>query len=468
MSTPTQHPPAKPTKQGARATSSAKSAKGAPKTTAKTTAKTAPKSTKATRVSGIVNRSRAKQTARVSGLRDGKPLFLGWGRNLTRAQKSQYQHLAMWSFIGVIVLAVVATLGFGVFNELVLVPNQTIVSVNGTNISQDTYRKELAYQAQTLWNKLQAEIAQKNSLDLAVQKGDLSANTQDSIVTTQLQTDEANYAQATITQTSARMLVENQLIVDGAKAFEQQDHVPASTFEPSAKQIDAALAAFKKAFPNGETYSQFTSANGLSDSDVRSAIAIQIRRDNMQTYLAKRLVSPTKQIHLRRIETDTAANAAKVRSELLAGKLSDATWTDLAAKNSLDTNTKATGGDMGWVSQGTGDGGIEYWAFNSARKVGDLSPVITDTSGTFDVVQVLDINPSLPVDAATLKSAQGNALDHWLTMQRVIPGIKVGSANSTMLNASRNLPKKPDLNAALPAITPTVGGGLPPGLPTGG
>jgi len=460
MSTPTQHPPAKPAKQGARAASSAKSAKSA----SKTTAKAAPKSAKATRVSGIVNRSRAKQTARVSGLRDGKPLFLGWGRNFTRAQKSQYQHLAMWSFIGVIVLAVVATLGFGVFNELVLVPNQTVVSVNGTNISQDTYRKELAFQAQTVWNRLQTEIAQKNSLDLAVQKGDLSANTQDSIATTLLQTDEANYAQATITQASARMLVENQLIIDGAKAFEQQDHVPASTFEPSQKQIDAALATFKKAFPNGETYAQFTSANGLSDSDVRNAIAIQIRRDNMQAYLAKRLVSPTKQIHLRRIETDTAANAAKVRSELLAGKLSAATWTDLAAKNSLDTNTKATGGDMGWVSQGTGDGGIEYWAFNSARKAGDLSPVITDTSGTFDVVQVLDINPSLAVDAATLKSAQGNALDHWLTMQRVIPGIKVGSANSTMLSAPRNLPKKPDLNAALPAITPTVGGGLPPGI----
>jgi hypothetical protein len=467
MSTPTQHPPAKPAKQGARAASSAKSAKSAPKTTAKVASKAAPKSPKATRMSGIVNRSRAKQTARVSGLRDGKPLIFGWGRNMTRAQKHQYQHLAMWSFIGVIILAVVATLGFGIFNELVLVPNQTIVSVNSTNISQDTYRKELAYQAQTLWNKLQSEIAQKNSFDLAVQKGDLNANTQDAIVTTQLQTDEANYAQAQITQASARMLTDNVVIMNGAKAFEQQDHVPASTFEPSQKQIDAALASFKKAFPNGETYAQFTSANGLSDSDVHDAIAIQLRRDNMQTYLAKRLVSPTKQLHLRRIETDTAANAAKVRSELLAGKLSDATWTTLAAKNSLDTNTKSTGGDMGWGSQGTGDGGIEYWAFNSARKVGDLSPVIADSSGTFDVVQVLGIDPSRAVDATTLSSAQSNALDHWLTMERVIPGLHISSANATMLTASRNMPKKPDLNAALPAITPTVGGGLPGGLPGG-
>jgi hypothetical protein len=187
----------------------------------------------------------------------------------------------------------------------------------------------------------------------------------------------------------------------------------------------------------------------------------------MQTYLAKRLVSPTKQLHLRRIETDTAANAAKVRSELLAGKLSDATWTTLAAKNSLDTNTKSTGGDMGWGSQGTGDGGIEYWAFNSARKVGDLSPVIADSSGTFDVVQVLGIDPSRAVDATTLSSAQSNALDHWLTMERVIPGLHISSANATMLTASRNMPKKPDLNAALPAITPTVGGGLPGGLPGG-
>ncbi|HET9111529.1 MAG TPA: peptidylprolyl isomerase [Ktedonobacterales bacterium] len=447
MSTPTQHPPSK------QRVKSAKSGKAAPGSSAK-----------ANRASGVSNRVRVKQTARVSGLRDGKALIFGWGRDLTRAQKTHYQHLALWSFIGLIGVAIIGTLVFGVFNELVIIPNKTIVSVNGTNITQDTYRKELAYQAQTLWNKLQNEIGQKNAIQAKVQAGDPTATAEDSLLSTQLQADEANYAQAQITQASANALEDNVIILQGEKTFEQQDHAPSSAFEPTQKQVNDALAAFKKAFPNGETYAQFLSANGLSNADVVNSITIQLRRGNMQTYLAKRLVSPARQVHLRRIQVDTAANAAKIRAQLVAGKLSDATWSDLAKKSSLDTTTKDIGGDMGWTAQGTGDGGIEYWAYNSSRKVGDLSPVIFDVSGTYDIVQVLGIDPSRAVDPATLKAAQDNALSHWLAMQRIIPGAHIGSANSTMLTDARNLPKKPDLNATLPAVTPTVGSGIP-GMP---
>lgn len=424
----------------------------------------AAKSAKASRANSASNRVRAKQTARIEGLRDGKPLIFGWGRHLTRAQKSHYQHLATWSFIGVIAVAIVGTLAFGIFNENVLVPNKTIVSVNGTNISQDTYRKELAYQAQTLWNKLQSEIAQNNALQARVQKGDASAITQNSIVTSQLQADEANYAQAQITQASINALEDNVLILQGEKTFEQQNHVPASTFEPTTKEVNDALAAFKKAFPNGETYAQFLSANNLSNSDIVNSITMQLRRSKMQTYLAKQLVSPARQVELRRIEIDTKANAEKIRSELIAGKLTDATWSTLAKKYSLDTNSKDSGGALGWVPYGTGDGAIELWAYAPGRKVGDLSPVIADTSGTYDVVQIMGIDPSRPIDAATLKAAQDNALSHWLGAQRANPTAHITSADSTMLNASRNLPKKPSLSATLPAITPTVGSGIP-GMP---
>lgn len=463
MSTPTQHPPAK---QRARSAASGKTAtKTAAAKSASASSKASPKaSPKVARASGVAQRARAKQTARVAGLRDGKPLIFGWGGNLTRAQKTMYQHLALWSFIGVICVAILGTLVYGVVNELVIVPNATIVTVNGVNISQDTYRKELAFQAQTLWNKMQAEIAAKNAIQAQVQQGDPTATNQDTLLSTQLQADEANYAQAQITQASISALEDNQLIVQGEKAFEQQDHAPSSAFEPTQKQINDALATFKKAFPNGETYAQFLSADGLSNSDVVNSITMQLRRTNMQTYLAKRLVSPSRQVHLRRIEVDTSANAAKIRAQLVSGKLADALWTSLAAKDSLDTNSKATGGDMGWVPAGTGDGGIELWAYNSSRKTGDLSPVIADASGTFDVVQVLGIDPSRAVDAATLKAAQDNALDHWLVQQRIVPGAKVTSANSTMLNASRNLPKQPNLSATLPAVTPTVGTGIP-GMP---
>jgi hypothetical protein len=408
-------------------------------------------------VGGAANKTRSKQTARIEGLRDGKPLIFGWGGHLTRAQKTRYQHMATWSFIGVVVLAMVGTMLFGVFNENVLVPAKTIVSVNNTNISQDTYRKELAYKAQVLWNTLQSEISQRESLQTKVAAGDATAVVQNSIVTTHLQTDEANYSQAQITQSTITLLENNALVMQGAQHFEQANHVSAATFEPSQKEINDALTAFKKAFPKGETYAQFLSANSLSDADVINGITIDLRQTKMQTYLASTITSPARELHLRRIEIDTQANAEKIRKQLIAGNLTDAIWSSLAKQSSLDTNSKDIGGDMGYVLNGTGDGGIELWAYASGRKVGDVSPVIFDTSGTYDVVQVLGIDPARTVDAATLKAAQDNALPHWLTAQRVSSSVKITTANSTMLTASRNLPKKPDLNATLPAITPTIG-----------
>lgn len=409
---------------------------------------------------GSAAKYRLRQTARVEGLRDGKPLIFGWGRHLTRAQKSRYQRIGLVSFAGLVILAVLGTMGYGVLNETVLIPNSAIVTVNGVKISQDTYRKNLAVEAQTLWNTLQDEITQDNELQTKAQQGDQSAATQDAIIQSQIQSNEGKYSLTVITQASVNDLADDQLIQAGAKQFEQQKHVSASTFDPSQKEIDAALAAFKKAFPKNESYASFLSANNMTESDVRAALAIQVRRTKMQAYLATTLVSPTRQLHLRKIETDTSAKAAAARAALIKGGLTDATWTTIAKQDSLDPTSKDTGGDVGYVPPGTGDSGIEAWAYASGRTVGELSPVISDSSGTFDIVQIIEIDPSRVVDAATLTSAQGNALSHWLSMQRTVLGSRVGAPNSTMLVASRNLPKKPDLNGALPTFTPPPGSGL--------
>lgn len=412
-------------------------------------------------VKGGTSKYRMRQTGRVEGLRDGKPLIFGWGRNLTRAQKNRYQRIALAAFAGLVILSVAATLVYGVLNELIFIPNATIVSVNGANISQDTYRKNLAVEAQNLWNQLQQEVAQDISLQAAGQKGDQNAATQDAIVQSQIQSNEGKYSQAVITQTAMTDLINNQLIIAGARQFEQEKHLPASVFDPSPKEINDALIAFQKAFPKNETYASFLSANHLTNADVRASLEIQLRSIKMQNYLATTYVSPTRQVHLRRIQSDTAAHAATALAALVKGKYTDATWVAVAKADSLDPATKSSGGDMGWVAPGSGDAGIEAWAYATNRKVGDVSPVIKDASGTYDVVQVLGIDPSRAVDAGTLKANQSNALAHWISMQTALPGSKVGVPDTTMLGASRNLPKAPNLNGALPTFTPPPSSGLP-------
>lgn len=399
-----------------------------------------------------------RQTARLEGRRDGKPLILGWGRHLTRAQKNAYQHRAAYVFFAVVLAAVVGVGGFGWVQQNYLIPNATIASINNANITQDAYRKLLAYDAQTQWNQLQSELTQLTQAEAKAAQGNAVASNQENILVPQVQTDEANFQQSSITQTVIQEIVEDQLIQQGAAQFEHQQHVSAATFTPTSTAIDKQLQAFKQAFPTGQTYAGFLSSDHLNNADVRDAIALHLRRQLMQTYLASRYSSPTRQVHLRRIEVGSVAEAQKVLSEVKAPK---ANWATLAKQVSLDANTKDSGGDMGFVAPGTTDTAIENWAFNPALKVGAISPVIRDTTGTFDVVQLLGIDPSRAVNSTALQDAKSNALSHWLEGQKVLPSNHLSNPVLNMVNATRNMPVQPNLNAQLPSVGQPGSSGVP-------
>ena len=426
-------------------------------------------------------RGRSKTTARaqtyrrqtahpVEGIRDGKPLIFGWGAHLSKNQKQRIQKRAAYSFFAVVLVAILAVFTFGVVQQNFIIPNQTIVSINSTNITQDTYRKYLAYVSQDLWNTIQRDLKQKTALDTKVKNGDKEASTQSNILVTQLQSEESGYSQSQLTQTAMDNLVENQLILAGIKQIEKTDPAAKPKLEPTTQAIQQRLDAFKKAFPANESYADFLSKDNLSDSDVRAAVTIALLRDNLQQYLSDHLVSPTRQAHYRKIQVSTADAAANVLSQLTKGT---DTWDQLAKQDSLDTDSKNVGGDAGWLAPGTGDAAIEDWIFAPNRQVNVLSPVIKDASGTFDVVEVLAFDPSRPVDASLLSAAKTNALTHWLSGRRADPANKISTPNSDMMTAGRNMPTLPDLNATLPSLTPPNGlpsqGGLPGGgiLPTG-
>jgi hypothetical protein len=382
--------------------------------------------------------------------RDGKPLIFGWGGHLSRVQKHQVKTRATWGFYVLIGVLVLGVIGFGILQQLVLIPNQSIATVNTVGITQDTYRKELAYQAQVLWNRIQSELTAQSTASTAAQSGNTAAATQNQALISQIQADESNFAPASIQQSSVDRLVEDQLIQQGIATFEGQ-RVPPAVFAVAEKDVDARLAAFKKAFPKGETYAKFLNKNNLSDGDVRAGIRIELRREKMSGYLSGLLVSPSLQLHMRRIQVDKADVATKLHAQLVKDP-SAQDWATVAKQNSLDVNSKNTGGDIGWIFNGNTDQNIEAWAFGGNVKPGDVSPVIKDVSGTFNIVQIVEINPSRAVDPSLLSAAQSNALDHYLTGQRHAPGSHVTNADTDMLVAQRNQPTTPDLNTKLPSF----------------
>lgn len=407
-----------------------------------------------------------RPSKRYEGRRDGKPLIFGWGGHLTKMQKQRIQRRAAYSFFGAIIIAIVGVFIFGVIQQNILIPNQAIVTINGANVSQDTYRKLFAYNAQVEWNVLQKYIKQQNDIKSKVQAGDKDAVAQDALLKTEIQTEEANYQQDALSQKTIDQIVENQLIQQGAARFAKQ--APNAKLEPTSADVAKALGDFKAAFPTDEKYSDFLQKNKLTDDDVRNAIKISSRRTLMHTYLASLLVSPTRQAHVRHIETNTLADAKKVHDALVKDP-SDANWNTLAKQSSLDPNTKNTGGDMGWLVHGTGDAALDNWAYTPDRKAHELSQPFKDSNGTYQVAEVVEFDNSRAVDATQLKDAQNNALTHWLSGQRADTSNHISTPVQDMLTASRNLPVLPNLNAVLPNVNPQQQqnpGGIPGGMPT--
>ncbi len=391
-----------------------------------------------------------RQTGRFEGRRDNTPLIFGWGTHLTRKQKARYRALAAYLGAGLVVAAIIFVFIFGWIQQTIIIPNETLVTANGVKITQDTYRKQLAYEAAVAYNHIEAEGKQYNQLSDKVASGDATATTQQQSIGTQLQADEGNYTQATLAPNVVSDLVENQLILQGMKAQFPKDF---AKIQPTSKQISDALTTFKNSFPAGQSYAQFLSQDNLTDADVRAAITISVRRTLMQTYLASTLVSPAKQVHIREIETNTAADAQKVLTALKKDG-SDASWSTLAKQDSLDADSKDAGGDKGWTFhyQTSNDAAIELWTFDPSRKVGDLSGVIADAAGTYDVVQILGIDPSRPIDATALSQAKDGILAHWISGERHGSTTRISAANQDMMSAGRNLPVIPDLNATLPTV----------------
>jgi len=403
--------------------------------------------------------SARRQTARIEGFRDGKPLIFGWGGHLTRVQKNRLQQRMAYSFFGVVIAVVVAVFIFGFIQQSFIIPNQSIVSINGTAITQDTYRKYLAFRSQDLWNKLQAEFRQQAALQTKVKNGDPAAATQNEVVASQITTDESNFTQGQLTQTSMDDLVDDQLIQQGIAQFERSDPTAQAKLVPTSKEINDAYNAFKAAFPPNEAYSDFLAKNNLSNNDVRLAVTMQLRGTKMQAYLQAQVVSPLRQAHIRRIQVSTAALAAKLRDQLAKGT---ATWEALAKQDSLDTDSKNTGGDAGWITPWTGDAGLTNWIFANGRQVNEISPVIKDATGTFDLIEVIAFDPSRVLDESLLKAAQSNALAHWFSGRRSDPVNHISTPNSTMMQDSRNLPVVPNLKVTLPTPVSQQNSGLPP------
>ncbi len=444
-----------------------------------------------------------KQTAHhVAARRDGKPLIFGWGGHLSRPEKTAIQRRAVWSTIILTVVLIIGVLIAYWININIIVPNQPITTVNGQSIPQADYHKLVGLKAQLEQNKI------KGIHGLYAQRDDLhaKATTQQALVTkTKQQVDtltkqiaalpagaqrtdlenqlkaakasntdaqalytsynqqyqamlqasipaeEALYNQSQIGTDSAEWLQEDVLIRGW---LTKQSNAIQSKIQPTSTTIEAGVNALKAELPKGTTYASVLTTYTISDDDVHTMMALKLRRDNMQTYLASQIVSPARQVEAQAITLSTTN--IKDANDILSQLKSGSDFAKLAQAKSVDTNTKSKGGELGWLAKGqyikdygSNIGGIvDNWLSDPTRQAGDLSPVLTE-NGTYHIVKIEQVDPSRPIVDAKLSDLQTNALTAWIQSIKAMPGVKVGDVDQNKLLDPLNMPQ------SIPASAPS-------------
>lgn len=453
-----------------------------------------------------------KQTAHVEARRDGKPLIFGWGGHLSHSEKVKIQRRATWTAAAAFMILIVVVLAGFWININVITPGLPITTVNGHVITQAQYRRMVAFKTELENNKingphglitqrknLETQVAQQqtsiandtkqiNSLNTQIQKLPASATTQRSnlkaqvsglqgrIIETQAKLTVLNQQLNTLTQVSIpqeqQFFSQSQIGNDSATWLQEdeiirewlatQNKTVQAKIDPSTSAINRALNAFKADFPATSSYSHLLSQDNVSNDDMYAMMAIKLRRDNMQNYLASLVVSPTYQVLVRTMTIDTLAHARDILSQLHKG----ADFAKLTkSKVSVDSSTNTKGGDLGWLARGQyaqteQSAVVENWLFDPARKLYEISPILTE-NGAYHIVQILNVDPARAVDSATLLSLKNNALSNWMFIQRAILGSKITSPDQTRLFDPQNLP--PDLPSAAPGQAPGA-----PNVPNGG
>jgi parvulin-like peptidyl-prolyl isomerase len=447
-----------------------------------------------------------KQTAHVEMRRDGKPLIFGWGKHLSHNEKVKIQRRATWTIVSLFALLIVGTIiGFWI-NLNIIVPGLAITKVNGHPIPQSQYRKLVAFRTQLEVNKLYGpngltaqgqnlEKQDKTELDTinnlttqvdnlnkqikALPSGQQRTNLQNQLQTAKKQLSDAqakhtnlsqqitslnqnvlplekqSFTQSQVGNDSATWLQDDELIREWLTT---QSTAIQNKINPTPTQINSALNNFKANIPKSSSYNSFLGQMNISNDDVTAMMTLNLRRENMQTYLTSQVVSPAYQVLARSMTIDTMANAKKILQQLQQG----ADFGKLAKQKSQDTSTASSGGSLGWLARGQyaqseQTAVVDNWLFNLSRKVNELSPVLVE-NGTYRIVQILKIDPSRPIATSTLNALKTNALTNWLLEIKALPATKITPVDQNMLLDPNNLPPTSVLPSGAPA---TPGTGVP-------
>lgn len=189
-----------------------------------------------------------------------------------------------------------------------------------------------------------------------------------------------------------------------------------------------------------EWYHQQLQITGLSDAEYRDIVRTTLLAARFQAYLADTVSTRAEQVHLHVIVSGTSADINKAKARITAGE----TFATVASEVSLDGESKANSGDIGWIPRGL----IPYDDIVFQLDIGQVSdPVLlnANASGTrqYAIFMVSEKDPDRQIDDTTVQVLRSMALYSWLRKEIPQHAVEYNFSTETQGWVSEQLMKVP-------------------------
>ncbi|MBV9172169.1 MAG: peptidylprolyl isomerase [Chloroflexi bacterium] len=359
-------------------------------------------------------------------------------RQLSRWQREQRQQRTLYIAIGALAVLVLAILAGGLIYDRVVRANQVVAQVGPDSITASQLVAEMQPEVRQIDAQAKQAGAGANVAQYVdQQKRGLPDQVLSTLIDKRLIQQEADRRGIVVTSED----VDDKERQTVAQVSAAQNPTPAPTVAPtdaSASAADATpvaspsptVAGTPTPVPTldttayGPALQQLLDNNNLTEADLRDTLQSGLLRDRVQAAIGQDQVPDTQeQIHARHIVVAAQDQANDVLQQLQNG----ADFAQLASQYSTDTSTKDKGGDLGWLPRGIQDKAFDDAAF--ALQAGQLSNVVAD-AGSYQIIQVLERDPSRAVAPDQLQTLRSKAFNDWLSSARSSPDVKLQLSQS--------------------------------------
>lgn len=304
---------------------------------------------------------------------DGKPLFFGYGRHLSKREKDRVlNRIAYGALAAVVAISLAVIITVLVYNTFVY-PNQAVAWVNGHGISRHDRTVMTSY-----FTAAEAQAEQQGAT--AAQLGDPQ-----SLAVAQLQ-------KSLLTSVTAQSkLGIGASMSEGSKSLDQEVGKNQSTFNSMLQQYNISR-----------------------DDYVRLVEIPRVLEQKIGVYLTRGNPTVSEQWDYARISVKTQAAAKQILQQLSTG----ANFAAIAKKQSQDSQTASTGGDLGW--QRTIDGADTLFVSTFLPYLQKMATshtkyeVVKYSATVWYVVELIGHDLKHPLSAAQKQQDQVNAFNTWI------------------------------------------------------